>query len=98
MMPRKKLVYYANKHGVAYSNMKLTDDEPKQICSGVGSKYYSSKDCGGSVSTLIDCVMDDGEFRNRHRKDGVAEDLFEMRCADYAADEVMAAVAKIRKG
>ena len=42
--------------------------------------------------------MDDGEFRNRHRKDGVAEDLFEMRCADYAADEVMAAVAKIRKG
>ncbi len=96
-MPRKKLVYYAKKHDLEYSNMKLTDEELKQVCAKVGSRFYSTEDCGGNVSVLIDCVMDDEDFKKKHMANGVSQDFFEMRCADYAADEVMAAIAEIRK-
>lgn len=37
MMPRKKLEYYANMHGVKdYAAVKLTDEQVAEICARVG--------------------------------------------------------------
>jgi len=104
MMPRKKLDYYAARHGIDhFAAVKMTDEECLAVCEAVGSRSFGLKDCGGRLSTLIDCVTDDPQFRKKvterlgAKGENVSEDFLLMRMADYAADEVMAAYASIRK-
>ena len=102
MMPRKKLEYYANMHGVKdYAAVKLTDGQVAEICARVGSKKFSSSDCGGRLSPLIDLITDDGDFAEKNRAalggKSVSDDFFSIRLADHAADQVMAAYADITK-
>ncbi len=104
MLPRKKLDYYAGRHGIDhFAAVKMTDDECVAVCEAVGSRIFAFKDCGGRLSTLIDCITDDPQFRKKvtdrlgEKGDKLSEDFLLMRMADYAADEVMAAYAAIRK-
>lgn len=102
MLPRKKLAFYAQKHGIRYfAAVKMGPEEISEICRAVGSAPYGFQDCGGRLSQLIDLVMDDEAFVGKHRArmesegKSVQEDFFAMRIADYAADEVMAAYSAL---
>ena len=97
MMPRKKLEYYAKKHGLEHTaSVRLTDEECERICKAVGtSKVYGVSDTGGRLWTLIDCVMDDEAFRGRHGSSGAHPDFLLSRYPDYAADEVMVEYSRI---
>ena len=103
MMPRKKLEFYANKYGFEYSvSIKMTDEELSAVCEAVGSKQFGMPDCGGRLSTLIDCVMEDPQFRKAvtdrisEKGTAISEDFLAMRMADYAADAVMKAYSEVR--
>lgn len=93
MLQKKKLEYYARQYGIGnLSDVVLTDGDCERICGAVGIPVYPAKDFGGNIATLIAVVMDNEGFIARHRSDnGVPEDLFLMRCGDYAAREVFAA-------
>lgn len=97
MMPRKKLEYYAKKNGFEYKpSIRVNAEQVEAICKAVGTgKVYGMSDCGGSLSNLIDRVMDDEGFRAKHRKEGVSEDFLLARYPDYAAEAVMAEYAKL---
>ena len=102
MMPRKKLEFYAAKHGIQdFASVKMTAEEIAAICTEVGSSQFGIPDCGGKISTLIDCITDDLLFKEKVKervsaKGGdISEDFLAMRMADYAADEVMAAYSKV---
>ena len=104
MMPRKKLDYYAARHGIDhFAAVKMTDEECLAVCEIVDSRPFGLKDCGGRLSTLIDCVTDDPQFRKKikdrigEKGENISEDFLLMRMADYAADEVMAAYASLKK-
>ena len=85
MMPRKKLEYYAKQNGIEdFVKIKLTEDECAKIC-------------GGSVSMLIDRVMDDEGFNVANTKAGMPDDYNIARMPDYAAIAVFKALAAIRK-
>ena len=93
MMPRKKLEYYAKQNGIEdFVKIKLTEDECAKICEAIGIK-----DCGGSVSMLIDRVMDDEGFKAANTKAGMPDDYNIARMPDYAAMAVFKALAAIRK-
>ncbi len=102
MMPRKKLDFYASKHGVEnFAAVKLTEEQIAAICEKLGTRQYGMSDCGGRLSNLIDRIIDDAQFqasvRERMTAGGkqVQEDFISIRIADYAADDVMAAYAAI---
>lgn len=98
MMPRKKLEYYAKQNGIEdFVKIKLTEDECAKICEAIGIKAYGLKDCGGSVSMLIDRVMDDEGFKAANIKAGMPDDYNIARMPDYAAIAVFKALAAIRK-
>lgn len=102
MMPRKKLDYYAGRHGIEhFASVRLTDDQVARICEEAGSKKVSAADCGGRLSPLIDIITDDPTFADKVKATidvkSVSDDFFSIRLADYAADAVMAAYAKIIK-
>lgn len=97
MMPRKKLEYYAKQNGIEdFAKIRLTEDECAEICEAAGVRVYGLGDCGGSVSRLIDCVMDDEDFRASNSREGVSEDYNAARIPDYAAAAVFRALAQIR--
>ncbi len=97
MMPRKKLEYYAKQNGIGdFAEIRLTEDECAEICRAAGVRMYGIGECGGSVSRLIDCVMDDGDFRASNSKEGLPEDYNAARMPDYAAMAVFRALAQIR--
>ena len=104
MMPRKKLEYYADRHGISdFAAVRMTDEECLAVCDAVGSRQFGVKDCGGRLSTLIDCVTADPQFRKKvtdriaAKGETVSEDFLLMRMADYAADEVMASYSSLKK-
>ena len=102
MLPRKKLEFYAQKHGVEYfASIRMNEDDVARISEVVGSRALTMSDCGGRLSTFIDCVTDDAKYREKIRARMSAngkmpsEEMFLIRMGDYAADEVMAAYAAL---
>lgn len=94
MLQCKKLQYYAKQNGIEdYRNVKLTDEDCRFICDSVGVKSVSSSSVNQRLDILISCIMDDPEFRATHRSPDVSEDLFLIRCGDYAAVEIFKAYA-----
>ena len=103
MMPRKKLEFYAAKHGIEdFAAVRMTEEEISAVCTEVGSSQFGIPDCGGKISTLIDCITDDLVFKElvkgrlSAKGDEVSEDFLAIRMADYAADAVMGAYQKVR--
>ncbi len=92
MLQRKKLEYYAKQYGIEnFSSIKLSDEECDRICKAVGVRSYRAAEVDRNLGTLISFVMDDPDFIQAHRKEGVSEDVFLIRCGDYAAKEVFKA-------
>ena len=62
-------------------------------CSSVRSSNTTedSTDIGGKFDELISIVMDDPGFIEAHRHEGVSDEVFLIRCGDYAANEVFKA-------
>ena len=102
MLPRKKLEFYAARHGIEYfASIKMTAEDLASVCTAVGSRQYTLSDCGGRLSQLIDCVTEDAQYRqcvvDRLASKGfkASDDLLAIRIADYAADDVMAAYSAL---
>lgn len=102
MMPRKKLEYYGAKYGIEKpTELRLTQEDCVRICEAVQVKLYNAKDVGGSISTLIDCVMDNPDYvkrvseemRSAHPDKELPEDFIAIRIADRAAEDVLRAYA-----
>ena len=92
MLQGKKLQYYGNKYGIEnYALVRLTDGDCERICRAVGVATVRAADIGGKLDELIAIVMDDPDFIAAHRHEGVSEEVFLIRCGDYAADEVFKA-------
>lgn len=102
MLPRKKLEFYAKKHGIEYfAAVKMTAEDLVSICDTIGSKQFGLSDCGGRLSTLIDCVIGDAKYNARimgmltAKGYKPSEDIFAIRILDYAAEDVMSAYAAL---
>ena len=54
-------------------------------------RTYKAAEVDRNIGTLISFVMDDPAFIEAHRKQGVNEEIFLIRCGDYAAKEVFKA-------
>ncbi len=94
MLQWKKLQYYAKQNGIEdYRGIRLTDEDCDYICSSVGISPVSSSSVGERFDVLISHVMDDTGFRDAHRRPGVSEEVFLIRCGDYAAMDVFKAYA-----
>lgn len=92
MLQRKKLDYYAKQYGIEdFASVKLTDEDCDRICKAVGVRTYKAAEVDRSFNTLISFVMDDPDFIESHRTKGVSEEIFLIRCGDYAAKEVFKA-------
>ncbi|MCQ2069643.1 MAG: hypothetical protein MJZ68_00735 [archaeon] len=93
MLPRKKLEFYAKRYGLVLEDIKLTDEDCERICRQVGVKVYVAKELRGNIGILIDCVLNNEDFKARHFSDKVSPAYLEAKYADYAANECMAAFA-----
>lgn len=94
MLQCKKLQYYAKQNGIEdYHKVVLTDEDCKFICDSVGVKSVSSCSVEQRLDILISRIMDDPGFMAAHRSPDVSEDLFLIRCGDYAATEIFKAYA-----
>ncbi len=89
-MPRKKLEFYAKQYGIADERkVTLTDGDCARICQAIGIKTYTAKDCGATLSGLVDCVYYDEGYRQKHANPDVDQDFLLSRMIDYAAADVM---------
>lgn len=94
MLQWKKLQYYAKQNGIEnQQKVRLTDDDCEYICKAVGVPVVTSFEIDGKFDPLISYVMDDPGFREAHRNAGVSEEVFLIRCGDYASVEVFRAYA-----
>lgn len=92
MLQKKKLAYYAKQCGIEeYGKIVLSEADCEKICKAVGVPLIHARDINGDFNTLISIVMERPEFIEAHRRTDMPEDLFRMRCGDYAAKEVFAA-------
>jgi hypothetical protein len=92
MLQRKKLQYYGRQYGIEnYAIITLTDEDCERICKAVGVPAVRAADIGGKFDELISIVMDDPGFIEAHRHEGVSDEVFLIRCGDYAANEVFKA-------
>ena len=92
MLQRKKLEFYAKQYGIEdFASIRLSDEECDRICKAVGVRTYKAAEVDRNIGTLISFVMDDPAFIEAHRKQGVNEEIFLIRCGDYAAKEVFKA-------
>ena len=90
MLQRKKLQYYGRQYGIQQI-ITLTDEDCERICKAVGVPVVKAADIGGKFDELISIVMDDPGFIEAHRHEGVSDEVFLIRCGDYAANEVFKA-------
>lgn len=94
MLQWKKLQYYARQNGIEdYRKVKLTDDDCEYICSTVGISPVSSASVSQRFDILVSHVMDDLAYRDARRNPNVSEEIFLIRCGDYAAMDVFKAYA-----
>ena len=97
MLQRKKLQYYGRQYGIEnYAIITLTDEDcelamMERIPDKPGVPVVKAADIGGKFDELISIVMDDPGFIEAHRHEGVSDEVFLIRCGDYAANEVFKA-------